>query len=220
MEHIRKCHNKFKRDLIQGAVKPGDHVLDVGCGCGGDIHKWKHLSVHVDMCDPDSISIKEAQHRAEGWNSCKIFIGDINSCPHKKYNVICYNFSIQYIFNTKFLFEKSIRNISDRLTPGGLLIGCVPNSDMILMNQKFKDSLGNFMIRKDNTGNGTWGEKLFVLLADTPFYSEGPRAEPIAYKDLLVNELKKYNIHLMSWQPFYPYSDLSKMYAYFIFQSI
>ena len=220
MEQIRKYHNQVKRDLIQATVQTGEHVLDVGCGCGGDVHKWKQLAVHVHMCDPDMESVQEAQKRAQGWSSCKIFLGDVLSCDQAVYDVICYNFSIQYIFKTKNLFEKSIKRISELLRPhGGRLIGCVPNSDMILMNPNFKDNLGNFMVRKDTTGNGTWGEKLFVHLSDTPFYKSGPKAEPIAYKDLLVCELSKYNIHLMCWSPFQPYSELSKMYTCFIFQS-
>lgn len=220
MEQIRKWHNNIKRELIQGCVRAGDHVLDVGCGCGGDIHKWKQLAVHVDMCDPDESSVQEAMRRRGGWECCTIFHGDILSCPPKKYNVVCYNFSIQYIFSTRSTFEKSIKAITERIAPNGLLIGCVPNSDMILMNPSFRDDLGNFMVRRDDTGNGTWGEKLYVNLTDTPFYKNGPRTEPIAYKDMLVCELKKYNIELVSWTPFYPFCPLSMMYTCFIFQRI
>lgn len=220
MEEIRKFHNQVKRNLIQRCVNPGDHVLDVGCGCGGDIHKWKQLSVHVDMCDPEYSSIEEAKHRNGAWDKSNFFVGDITDCPNKLYNVICYNFSIQYIFKTREFFEKSTREITKRLQPGGLLIGCLPNSDMILMRPNFKDNLGNFMVRKDSSGNGTFGEKLYVHLADTPFYRGGPKTEPIAYKDLLVGELRRYGLELMSWEPFHPFSELSTMYTCFIFQRI
>lgn len=218
MEQIRKFHNLAKRQLIQNYVRNGDFVLDVGCGQGGDIHKWKQVCAIVDMCDPDFESVEEAKKRSGGWNKCRFFTGDIHCCPVKKYNVICYNFSIQYIFQTRELFERSIKEIDKRLGPDGYLIGCVPNSDMIMMFPKFQDSLGNFMVRKPTTGNGSFGEKIYVHLVDTPFYKDGPRSEPIAYKDLLVAELNRYKICLISWEPFFPFSDLSKMYTYFIFK--
>lgn len=220
MEGVRRFHNQVKKELVQECVQTGDRVLDVGCGCGGDVHKWKQLSVHVDMCDPDHTSLEEAKSRSQGWSKFRFFTGDIFVCPQKKYNVICYNFSIQYIFETRELLEKSIRAIQDRLAPGGLLVGTVPNSDMVLMNPNFKDQFGNFMVRKNTTGNGTPGEKVYVYLSDTPFYKSGPKKEPIAYKDLLVNELLKYNIHLLAWRPFYPMYELSKMYSCFIFKRI
>tara|TARA_B110000858_G_scaffold198449_1_gene265181 strand:- start:5635 stop:6297 length:663 start_codon:yes stop_codon:yes gene_type:complete len=220
MEEIRKFHNQVKRNLIQSCVNPGDHVLDVGCGCGGDIHKWKQLSVHIDMCDPEYDSIEEAKRRNGTWDKSKFFVGDITVCPERLYNVVCYNFSIQYIFKTRELFEKSTKEISKRIKPRGLLIGCLPNSDMILMQPNFKDNLGNFMVRKESSGNGTFGEKLYVHLADTPFYKDGPKSEPIAYKDNFVLAMNKHGLELISWQPFYAFSELSKMYTCFIFQRI
>ena len=220
MEQIRSCHNNIKRTLIQNTVKRGDYVLDVGCGFGGDTHKWKQVGAFVDMCDPNESSVKEAMKRTHGHEAFRVFKGDVNTSPNRRYNVICYNFSIHYIFEKKNTFIQSIKSICDRLEKGGLVIGCIPNSDMIMMYPKFQDSLGNFMIRNtDRTGNGTWGEKLHVQLVDTPYYKDGPKSEPIAYKDLLISEFKKYNVELMCWCPFHTEFEISKMYAYFIFQS-
>lgn len=221
MEAIRKYHNDVKRTLIQNTVPPGARVLDVGCGVGGDVNKWRQISaVRVDMCDPDETSVLEAQRRSAGWSTCRVFCGDITECPHELYDVICYNFSIQYIFQTRDLFTRSVRAIRDRLGQGGSVMGCVPNSDRIIMHPDFKDSLGNFMVRKmETTGFGGLGEKLYVQLVDTPFYKNGPRSEPIAYKDLLVAEFKKHCIELVCWTPFAPIYEISQMYAYFIFKS-
>ena len=49
MEEIRKYHNESKRLLIQSATREGDSILDVGCGFGGDLQKWRH--VPVSLCD-------------------------------------------------------------------------------------------------------------------------------------------------------------------------
>jgi hypothetical protein len=84
------------------------------------------------------------------------------------------------------------------------------------MKTPFSDPLGNYMLRKDDTGYGNFGEKLFVNLADTPFYADGPKTEPIAYKDLLITELWEQGIELQEWKPLTG-NPLSKMYSQFIF---
>lgn len=68
MEEIRKSNNLVKRSLIEHICKnrQGLQVLDVGCGCGGDLFKWKAAGARVDMCDPDRDSLGEARRRAEG----------------------------------------------------------------------------------------------------------------------------------------------------------
>ena len=43
MEEIRKNHNDAKRELIQSVSQKGQHILDVGCGFGGDLQKWHRV---------------------------------------------------------------------------------------------------------------------------------------------------------------------------------
>lgn len=221
---MRKHHNQIKRDLIERTVTRGNRVLDVGSGQGGDLHKWNKMCVRLDMCDPDNESLQEAQKRAlqleNNHMGLSVYEGDIMSTPNKKYDIICYNFSIHYIFESKKLFEMSIANIRKRLKPGGKLIGCVPNSDFIMMHTSFSDEYGNFIARKPaDTGWGGFGEKLYVNLVDTPYYKNGPRPEPIAYKDLLITQLQHNDIHLVEWKPFESPYKMSQLYSTFIFVS-
>ena len=61
------------------------------------------------------------------------------------------------------------------------------------------DDAGNFFKLKQH-GDGGFGEKLFVNLVDTPFYADGPRSEPVAYKDLLVTHLEELGFRLQFWE--------------------
>lgn len=224
MEEVRKFHNSVKRDLIQRTVKPGQRALDVGCGFGGDLSKWRSAKTGtIVMCDPNAESVKEAKQRAAnlGMTNVRFHTGDISACPKHTYDVICYNFSLQYIFESPGLFFKTLDEIKRRLKKGGRLIGCIPNSDRIILYENFSDTFGNYFTRSGTmTGHGGFGEKLFVCLADTPYYSDGPKPEPIAYKDLLVTNLEQRGIHLESWTPFEPRFKISSFYSEFIFVNL
>ena len=220
MEDIRRHHNTVKRTLIQSVTKQGYSVLDVGCGFGGDLQKWASCGIRsLDMCDPSSEALVEAKSRASKMKELEpnFYHGDITTCPsNKKYDVVCYNFSLHYIFANEKLFRHSIRAIKDRLKIGGKLIGVIPDSERIIMDTPFKDELGNFMIRKYTTGFGNFGEKLFVMLVDTPFYNDEAKSEPIAYRDTLITELQEMGLHLELWENLTG-TKLSSMYSRFIF---
>jgi mRNA capping enzyme len=184
------------------------------------LQKWESCGVRsLDMCDPSAEALTEAKSRASKMKGLEpvMYHGDIMSCPsNKKYDVVCYNFSLHYIFANEKLFRHSTRAIKDRLKIGGKLIGVIPDSESIIMDTPFKDELGNFMIRKDTTGFGNFGEKLFVMLTDTPFYNGEAKSEPIAYKDTLITELHELGLRLESWKNLTG-SKLSSMYSQFIF---
>ena len=216
MEEIRKNHNDTKRALIQAVAKQGQNILDVGCGFGGDLQKWHKCGVNINMCDPEPSAITEARIRAKNMHlRVNFYEGDIHNCPNRKFDVICFNFSLHYIFASKELFFSSIREIKKRMKPSGYLMGIIPDSEKITFKTPFKDDMGNFFVTKDN-GNGGFGEKLFVNLVDTPYYADGPKSEPIAYKDLLVTHLEELGFSLQLWEGLSG-NPISGMYSKFIF---
>ena len=216
MEEIRKYHNEAKRILIQSATSEGDSILDVGCGFGGDLQKWKHAGANISMCEPNLESLKEAKTRAKNMKiRVNFYEGDIFSCPHRKYDVICYNFALHYIFATKQLFEKSLLEVRNRMKPGGVFIGIVPNSDKIIMNTPVRDKLGNYFLMKQ-TSSGNFGEKLYVHLAETPYYADGPKVEPIAHKDMLFTYMEDLGFTLTVWEDLEG-NPVSELYSKFCF---
>ena len=216
MEEIRKYHNEAKRILIQSATREGDSILDVGCGFGGDLQKWKHAGANISMCEPNLESLKEAKTRAKNMKiRVNFYEGDIFSCPHRKYDVICYNFALHYIFVTKQLFEKSLLEVRNRMKPGGVFIGIVPNSDKIIMNTPVRDKLGNYFLMKQ-TSSGNFGEKLYVHLAETPYYADGPKVEPIAHKDMLFTYMEDLGFTLTVWEDLEG-NQVSELYSKFCF---
>ena len=181
MEELRKTHNEAKRSLIEAVTREGNSVLDVGCGFGGDLQKWHRCGANISMCDPEPSALVEARSRAKNMRiRVNFYEGDVRACPNRKHDIVCYNFSLHYIFATKELFHASIREIRKRVKPGGHLVGIIPDSEKIVFKTPLVDDRGNFFKLKEH-GNGGFGEKLFVHLVDTPFYADGPRSEPVAY---------------------------------------
>lgn len=216
MEEIRRAHNTFKRDLIQSVTREGDHILDVGCGCGGDLQKWRHAGANISMCDPSETSLDEAKSRAKNLKiRVNFYHGDIFACPNRKYDIVCFNFSLHYIFWTEQLFRDSIKEIKKRVKPGGKLIGIIPDSESVMYNTPLQDEMGNFFKMRSHA-NGGFGEKLFVNLVDTPYYADGPKSEPIAYKDLLIHALTSNGFKMEMWEGLSG-NPISRLYSKFIF---
>jgi len=219
MEQLRKLHNKCKRDLISKWVPAHSRVLDCGCGRGGDLQKWNAVKARVDAIDPDASSIQEAQKRAKqmGLDVRFLGVGDIRQAVKvmkEPWDVICYNFSLQYIFSD---FNESILGISRALKPGGLLIGIAPEKfrieTMCHPSGIFKDSLGNII--------ENFSDHARVKLVDGPFYGGEFKTEPVMDGEFLILELLKLKITLISWEPMIlnPTGMISDMYTKFVFRN-
>jgi SAM-dependent methyltransferase len=216
MEEIRRYHNEEKRRLIERVARPGHSVLDVGCGFGGDLQKWRHAKVNLSMCEPDPAALQEAKNRAKTLK-CRVnfYEGDITACPNRRYDIVCYNFSLHYVFQTKELFLQTMRELKKRLKPGGVFMGIVPDGMQMIFKTPLVDDAGNFFKMRD-TSDGGFGEKLYVHLVDTPYYADGPRPEPLAHKDLLVTHLENCGFSLECWESLKG-NPISQLYSKFIF---
>jgi SAM-dependent methyltransferase len=190
---IRKTNNVIKRDFLNEWVTKGSFVLDVGCGQGGDLHKWRHLGVTLFGIDPSTPAIQEAIRRSKGYGTFDV--GTIQSAPPEQFDVICYNFSLQY------QSIKLFHEITNRLRPGGLLLGIVTDSTRI------SESLANGIHVEKVPGDS----KISVWIPDTPYYANGPVTEPILDREVLIREAEKNGLKLLLWDPF-------SIYAKFVFK--
>lgn len=219
MDQLRKLHNNCKRNLILKWVTPGSHVLDCGCGRGGDIHKWNLLpKLKITAVDPDAESLVEAQNRAIESKVGIWFLppGDITSAVNwGPYDVVCYNFSLHYIFQSSISFQNSVEAIGQAVKPGGYLIGITPEKRLIFsvlnFKPKFIDKLGNSIELK--------GERLLVNLTGGPFYAEGGREEPILDPNTFIDSMQTHGFKLLVWEPMLktPNGLISDIYAQFVF---
>jgi SAM-dependent methyltransferase len=213
---LRRLHNEEKRKLIEYVAREGDSVLDVGCGFGGDLQKWSNVRVNLNMCEPDAEALQEAKKRAKNLKvRVNFYHGDIHACPNRKYDIICYNFALHYIFQTRELFEKTLVEIRKRLKPGGVLMGIIPDSHQIIYRTPLNDARGNFF-KLRAMSNGDFGEKLYVHLVDTPYYADGPRPEPLAHRDLLITHLENMGFSMEMWDNLKG-NPISVLYSKFIF---
>lgn len=219
---LRKLHNISKRDFINEVTQDGNTVLDVGCGCGGDLMKWGRNNVVITACDPDERSVCEAKTRSKNLKvQANFFVGDISVTPIQPYDIICYNFSLQYIFASQDLFMKTLDCIKQRSKVGTVLMGVVPDSDSLLHLPSFtRDAFGSEIHKGDLSGD--FGDCIKFFIPGTPYYKNGPVAEPVAWKDLLQTYLFKQGFVMVLWTPLLSFytGTVSDVYSKFIFRRI
>lgn len=218
---IRKVHNDYKRKHINKWVMPNSYVLDCGCGRGGDWWKWKACGVQVAAIDPDAESLVEAESRANemGFDVWFLGQGDIRQAAFAgPYHMVCYNFSLHYIFENEKTLSESLKAIKVALKPGGLLIGITPEKaraeSMADGSGNFRDKLGNeFQIKN---------EKLLVKLTDGPFYADGAKEEPLLDGPILIQNLKDLGFDRLVWEPMVPRPTglISDLYTKFVFVNV
>jgi SAM-dependent methyltransferase len=148
-------------------------------------------------------------------------LGDIRQAAFAgPYDVVCYNFSLHYIFEDPETFNQSIKALAVAVRPGGLLIGVTPEKARAeaMVNQfgYFRDSLGNeiAMLRANS--------RLMVRLADGPFYADGGKEEPILDANVLIRALEQAGFEMIQWEPMIdkPNGLISDLYSKFVFRRL
>lgn len=170
---MRRFHNDIKRTLINKYAKNVNRLLDLACGKGGDIQKWRDNKIkYIVGYDINEKSILEGKNRLKEFNMEKNVKLDIKNLSieilygNNDFDVVTCMFAFHYFFENDNTFNTIISSIENNLKQNGYFLGtffdgnCVRN-----YNNKHLD---HFKLEiKNDTPDNLFGNKVSVQLKET-----------------------------------------------------
>lgn len=141
---LKKFHNEIKRCLI--ARFSGPRLLDLACGRGGDLQKWRDAKVeYAKGIDISASEIEEARgryHNLPGGSKRPLVAefevsSTLGTVPNQidrsgPYDLVTCMFAAHYFYISERSFETFISNVASNLKPGGYFVGTVPDGKRVL----------------------------------------------------------------------------------------
>lgn len=214
-EFLERVRQKKNRDIT---------VLDLGCGKGGDLLKWRKGRISRLVCaDIADVSMKQCQQRYEDMKGRRdneyIFKAEFITAdcskellvekfhdPEMRFDICSCQFACHYSFESSEQADMMLRNACGTLNPGGYFIGTTPNSFELIkrLEASETESFGNEIYTVKFQKKGSY--PLFGCKYD--FNLEGVVDVPefLVYFPLLTEMAKKYNMKLIykkSFREFY-----------------
>lgn len=233
--NIRKFHNKIKYSILKNYAQNSNKLLDLACGKGGDLLKYKTLHIkQVNNYDINQESILEAKKRFKNLHIKKRWsftVMDLStnalSSPKIRYDVISCMFAFHYFFQNHKTFNTILKTINNNIKKNGYFIGT------IFDNKKLKDwKLNNdhFYIKWHKRTNSLFGNEIEVYMEDSVLNT--PTIEYIIDFDKFVGIMEKHgytliesytfnNLWFLEPTPLSSYEQqISYLNRYFVFQKL
>lgn len=141
---MRQFNNWLKSVLIALHTRPGYSVLDLCCGKGGDLNKWVESAITSYVaCDVAELSVKEAANRYNSLSQAPfrpvLLVGDCFGVPlaefvpaQSRFDVVSCQFAVHYAFESEDRARMLLKNVTDRLNPGGFFIGTTVDANVLV----------------------------------------------------------------------------------------
>ncbi|XP_051729072.1 mRNA cap guanine-N7 methyltransferase isoform X1 [Ctenopharyngodon idella] len=220
--HMRNFNNWMKSVLISEILDKVKQkrrevtVLDLGCGKGGDLLKWKKGHIDKLVCaDIAAVSIEQCQQRyndlrRRGHPNDRTYSAEFITAdcsrellskklrdPELQFDVCSCQFVYHYSFESEQQADTMLRNACERLRSGGFFIGTTPDAYELVKRLEASDSnsFGNEVFSVTFQKKGDY--PLFGCQYD--FSLEGVVNVPefLVYFPLFEEMAKKYNMRLV-----------------------
>lgn len=240
--HLRNFHNWIKSMLINEYLSKIKNrkkhneplrVLDIGCGKGGDLQKWKKANItHLICCDIASVSLDQCKSRYEDMKSrnyrdrypsnvfsieyiaadcTRVRLREKYKDVTMKLDLVSCQFAFHYSFESLTQAECMMRNASECLQPGGYFIGTILDAnDLIARARKLgSNSYGNDVYKVIFHCNTN---KPPLFGAKYNFHLEGRVDCPefLVHFGTFIKLAKKYGLKLAKKEKFYAYYERMK----------
>eukprot|EP00962_Isochrysis_galbana_P060975 scaffold36083_cov112-Isochrysis_galbana.AAC.6 len=154
--HLRNLNNWVKSVLLAKYMGPGFHVLDLACGKGGDMLKFKAGGCgHYVGVDIALESVRDAVRRYNGAHgrqsmpfAAHFYAGDFcdPSLHHAlpaglSFHLVSCQFACHYAFASEERAEVLLRNVSSRLLPGGVFAGTTADACVLVRRMRAASGL-------------------------------------------------------------------------------
>lgn len=133
LEPVHRYNNFVKAALIQTYLKPCGQVLDMPCGKGGDLKKYREnragFYVGIDIV-PERIEEAKKRHKTTKCMFGALFeVADFTKPLDLEcsYDLVSCQFALHYAWDTAERAEQVLRNGADRLTSNGFFLLTFPD---------------------------------------------------------------------------------------------
>jgi SAM-dependent methyltransferase len=119
----------WEQDWYARVLKPGDHILLVGCGSGRDLIALLELGYHVDGLDPSQPALDLARRILDRRRlSADLYTGAIeDTVPPGMFDAVVFSWFAYGYIPGRAARIAALRRIAARLKPGGrILISYIP----------------------------------------------------------------------------------------------
>jgi mRNA (guanine-N7-)-methyltransferase len=193
-------HNNVKLSLYEMFTKQGDHLIDIGCGKGGDLHKWERRRLRsvlaVDISGP---YISEAKRRHSEKRAMRTHVTFLQTDAFSEaasiddgstYDAMSCMFCLHYAACDEASIHRAFKNASTLLKTGGVFFGVCADGDVIEKGGNVANDIVHITL--DNSNDSQWGCAYEFTLCDS-IVSENNR-EYITRQSDLIQVAAQYNI--------------------------